>query len=415
VAWAGVIAVFSVAGCATFPLPTYEHIAQSTAARTAALNGQPVPVRTLNRAASLPGRSQAEVKKQLEALWNPKWRPGRLVNFSGLVATRYSQLDTKPGPAFRHATITVNHLGRESQINYIAAIHSGKRLPLVVASSGINATVDAKITVDILQELYDSGEFHVVHLESVTSVEHEERNGHPFGGGFPEGLLLYQTLAELRTHSNFAGEVSQVHVVGISFGGLLAGIAAHCEDELRMGVIDGAVLAFSPPLDLRQLFQNIAAFPYIHDRIHQSYLEAGLAKFEKQGIAHVDGDPKRVDFDDYIRMVAVPYVQRIYPALRAKMPEVRPIRTSDDLYAISSMRPYFSGLGVPYFFFYAYDDPVLSPDDHFHRMLADCANPLVDGILVPDGGHLGFDTLFDSPFTARASLEYFRYWSASRN
>jgi predicted alpha/beta-fold hydrolase len=351
----------------------------------------------------------------LESLWTPSRRLSHLINYNGLVATRYSQLDTKPGPAFHHGKLTVNHLGRDSEINYIAAIHSGQRLPLVVASSGINATVDAKITVDILQDLYDSGEFHVLHLESMTSVEHEERNGHPFGGGFPEGLLLYETVAELRSHSEFAGLVTQVHLVGVSFGGLLAGIAGHCEDELQRGVIDGAILAFSPPLDLRQLFQNIAAFPYIHDRIHQSYLEAGLKKFKKQGIVAVDADPKHVDFDDYVRLVAVPYVQSVHPALSAAVPGVPPVRSADDVYAISSMRPYLGQLGVPYFYFYAYDDPVLSPDDHFYRVLAECSNPLVDGILLPDGGHLGFDALFSSPFTSRAALEYFRYWSAPRH
>jgi predicted alpha/beta-fold hydrolase len=75
------------------------------------------------------------------------------------------------------------------------------------------------------------------------------------------------------------------------------------------------------------------------------------------------------------------------------------------------MRPFFGRLGVPYFYFYAYDDPVLSPDDHFMQILGNCSNPLVDGILLPDGGHLGFDTVTATRFTSRVAREYFRYWS----
>jgi predicted alpha/beta-fold hydrolase len=247
-------------GCASFPLPPFDDLAGHSAARTFALRNQAMDGRPLNRAAVLPGRSQADIKARLEGLWNPSRRLDQLVNYNGLMATRFSQLNTKPGPAFRHGTLSVQHLGQETRIEHIAAFHPGRCLPLVVGTSGINGTVDGKITVDILQDLYDSGDFHVVHLESVTSVEHEVRNQRAFAGGFPEGLLLYEALAELRARPEYAGQIAQVHLLGASFGGLLCGIAAHCEGRLQLGVVDGAVLAFSPPLDVKQLFQNIAGF-----------------------------------------------------------------------------------------------------------------------------------------------------------
>jgi hypothetical protein len=128
-------------------------------------------------------------------------------------------------------------------------------------------------------------------------------------------------------------------------------------------------------------------------------------------------DPKQLDFDGYFRKVAVPYARSIYPELKAKLPDLAPLRNDDDVYAISSLRPFLNRLGVPFFYFYAYDDPVLSPQDHFHHALAECPNPLVDGILLKDGGHLGYDTLSPGPpgFTARVAERYFRYWSASRS
>ena len=423
-------------GCASFPLEPYSKIVRDTDARTLAVrdnlrsavectsNASREPTQTalhtdrdaarpLNRAAATPARSQAQIKPQLEALWRPSFGPSRWANYNGLLATRFSQLDTVPGPAFRPGMLVVQHLGEETRVPYIAAFHTGKRLPLVVGCSGINGTVDGKITVDILQHLYDTGDFHVVHVESVTSVPHQVRNQRPFGGGFPEGLLLYECVAELRSMREFADEIDQVHILGNSFGGLLSGLAAHCEDEFREGVIDGAVLAFSPPLDLKTLFDNIAVRPIIHDRIHVSYLEDGYARMKNYiAFGPRNKDPKQLDFDDYFRTIAVPYAQSIYPELHAKFPDLPPLRNADDVYAISSMRPFLGRLGVPFFYVYAYDDPVLSPGDHFHHALVDCPNPLVDGILLKDGGHLGFDTLSDN-FTALVAERYFRYWSVS--
>ena len=151
----------------------------------------------------LPGRSQAEISVRLATLWDPSRRLDQLINYNGLLATRYSQLNTKPGPVFQHGTLIVRHLGRDVTVRYISAFHPCRRLPLVVGISGIElCTVDGKITVDILQDLYDSGDFHVIHLESLTNVEHELRNQRLFNGGFPEGLLLYETVAQLLAARN---------------------------------------------------------------------------------------------------------------------------------------------------------------------------------------------------------------------
>jgi predicted alpha/beta-fold hydrolase len=433
----GALVAAVAVGCASFPLEPYPKIVRDTDRRTRALHSnvesggehltescdkptpraveqmEPAALTSRNRAAMTAGRSQAEIKSQLKAQWRPSSAPKRWPNYNGLLATRFSQLNTKPGPAFRPGTLTVQHLGQETRVPYIAAFHAGKRLPLVVGSSGINGTVDGKITVDILQHLYDTGDFHVVHLESITSVPHQVRNQRPFGGGFPEGLLLYETVAEFRSQPEFANEIDQVHLLGISFGGLLSGIAAHCEDHFREGVIDGAVLAFSPPIDLKTLFDNIAVRSIIHDRIHESYLEEGFTRMRNYvAFGMRETDPTKLDFDDYVRNVAVPYVRSIEPALRAKFPDLRPIETGEDVYAISDLRPFLGRLGVPYFYVYAYDDPVLSPEDHFHRVLVECPNPLVDGMLLKNGGHLGYDTLSDH-FTARVAARYFRHWSPS--
>src|SRR5262249_17772283 len=97
----------------------------------------------------------------------------------------------------------------------------------------------------------------------------------------------------------------------------------------------------------------------------------------------------------------------------AEYPELGPIEEPDDLYAISSMRPFVGRLGVPYFYFHAYNDPVVSTEDHFHQVLVRCPNPLVDGILLEEGGHLGFDAVCDFPFTSRVAEQYFKYWSAN--
>ena len=51
-----------------------------------------------------------------------------------------------------------------------------------------------------------------------------------------------------------------------------------------------------------------------------------MEKFTQRGYLNVNADPKQIDFDDYVRLVTMPYVQSIYPALKAKFPDLRPIR-----------------------------------------------------------------------------------------
>ena len=402
-------------GCAAFPLQPYEKIVWDTSERTHALQRQQLPAQTVNRAAMLPGRSQGAIKPVLASLWQPSMRPSSWLNYNGLLATRYSQLDTPVGPLFQPGELTVKHLGTDARVQYVAAFHPGRRLPLVVATSGINGTVDGKITLDVLQHLYDTGDFHVVHLESVTSVNHQVRNQQPFLGGMPEGLLLYQTVEELRSRPRFADQIDQVHLLGVSYGGMLCGIAAHCEDKFRRGVVDGAVLALSPPLDLRILFDNLTANAFIHDKIRQGYVDDGVKRylqFDNFGLSH--HELHELDFDSYVTRIALPYAQKTYPAIKAEYPNLPPINDADDLYTISSMRPHLATLGVPYFFVHAYDDPVVSPGDHFDDVLRTCPNPLVDGLLLENGGHLGFDAVSSGTpgFTSRLAEQYFRYWSA---
>jgi pimeloyl-ACP methyl ester carboxylesterase len=246
----------------------------------------------------------------------------------------------------------------------------------------------------------------------LTSVGHQVRNQRPFAGGFPEGLLLYQTVAELRKRPEVADQIDQVHLLGVSFGGLLCGIAAYCEGVQQAGVVDGAVFALSPPLDLKTLFENISVLPLIHDRIHDGYVVQGRDRFvSKANLGLSERDLAELGFDSYVPKVAFPYCQKIYPELKAQFPDLKPFENPDDVYAVSSLRPFLGRLRVPYFYMFAYDDPVLSPEDHFHQMLKRCSNPLVDGMLLADGGHLGFDLVCDFPFSAYVAERYFRYWS----
>ena len=122
-------------GCSAFPLEPYSKLVRDTSDRTFVLHSRnagalppdanwiatkPVTFREdrlahlpLNRAAMLCGRSQAEIKTQFLPLWRPSLRPDCLANYNGLVATRYSQLETQPGPAFRSGELLVRHLGRD--------------------------------------------------------------------------------------------------------------------------------------------------------------------------------------------------------------------------------------------------------------------------------------------------------------
>ena len=401
------------AGCASFPLQPYHVMSVESWQRTEALRNASPPL-TANRAASLSGRSQTQVKARLKSLWHMSTTLDALVNRNGLLATRYSQLDTIPGRAFRSREIEVPHLGTMVRVRAIEAFQADRRLPLVIGVSGINGTVDGKSTVDILQSLYDSGEFHVMHLESLTSVNHQVRNQQPFLGGFPEGLLLYRVAAELRSSPDLSEQISQIHLLGLSFGGLLCGIAAHCEDKIQSGVVDGAVLALSPPMDLATLFDNLNHSPLIHDRVHRGYLKDGVRRYFRHNEFGLNaGELAHLKFDSYMRRLAFPQFQKSYARLKEECFDLATVNDADGLYAISSVRPHLDSLGVPYFFIFAYDDPVLSPADHFQRTLRACSNPLVDGLLVEHGGHLGFDLVTGYPFTSRAALEYFRYWSTT--
>ena len=90
-----------VLGCASFQLPPYPQVVQNVAERTLAIEQKHSPAVSLNRAARLNGRSQAEIKSQLEKFWNPSLRFRAWANYNGLIATRQSQFVTQPGPQFR--------------------------------------------------------------------------------------------------------------------------------------------------------------------------------------------------------------------------------------------------------------------------------------------------------------------------
>jgi predicted alpha/beta-fold hydrolase len=400
------------AGCASFDVPAYSTLLGESAARTTLVAATELAP-AANRSARLPDRSQAEIKYELATLWQPSRRPTRLPNYFGIVATAYSQLETVPAATFQSDSIEVEHLGRRIQVPYIVAINPGKRLPLVIGVSGINSDADGKFTVDVLDTLYRSGDFHVLHVGSLTSVEHNRRNRSFFTGGLPEGLLLYRIVAELRRRPEFDGQIDQVHLLGVSYAGLLCGIAAHCETMFGQGIVDGAVLAFSPPMDLKLLFHNLDQQPFIYNRVREGYLVTGTDQFIRPARADLsEQELQELTFYSYMSKVALPYAQSLYPSLKECFPALQPFRDADDLYAVSSVRPVLATLGVPFLFVLAYDDPVLSPADHFQAVLAECPNSLVDGLLVKDGGHLGFDTLC-AGFSARVADAYFRYWSVN--
>jgi hypothetical protein len=150
----------------------------------------------------------------------------------------------------------------------------------------------------------------------------------------------------------------------------------------------------------------------IHDRVLRGYLREGVDKYFRQKETGLTArELKDLDFDTYMRRLAFPMFRQYYPALKSEYPDLPEVQDPDELYRLSSMYPHLETLGAPFLTLMAYDDPVLSPADHFERPLRTCPNPLVDGIILENGGHLGFDTVTDTPFTSRVALEYFRYWT----
>lgn len=406
------VAAIAVAGCARFDVPRYSVLVRETYERSQLLASLAAP-EYCNRAARLPGHSQSAIRQEIAWLWTPSRRLGDIHNRMGLLATRFSQFETTPGKEFHAEELQVVHRGRTFRLPYLAAFHTGKRLPLVVAVSGINSTTQGKFSIDILQRLYSTGQFHVLNLGSLTSIEYNERNHQVFAGGFPEGYLLYRALEQLRSQSPYASQIEQLHLIGVSYAGLVCGIAGHCESVFQHGVIDGAILAYSPPMDLQRLFNDLAQSRIVRERVRESYLLSGTQlAAENAGLAIPPAAFENLTFESYVSRVAVPFAQRIRPELMGDFPSLPEFEDAADVYGVSSMRPFVNRLGVPFFMVAAYDDPVVSPVGHHGEILAECSNPLVDGVLVHDGGHLGFD-LVSGGYPARVAEQYFRYWSAT--
>src|SRR5206468_1634539 len=104
------------------------------------------------------------------------------------------------------------------------------------------------------------------------------------------------------------------------------GIAAHCEGVFQAGVVDGAVLAFSPPLDLKILFRNLQVLRLVREHVHNGYVVEGRERYVKRAnLGLKEKDLAELDFDSYIKKVAFPYVQSVYPLLLADFPDLKPI------------------------------------------------------------------------------------------
>jgi hypothetical protein len=141
------------------------------------------------------------------------------------------------------------------KIRGLLALHKGQKKPLVIFRMGIHGNIDEFLAERFLFKLIhqDLG-YHVLVLESLTSHGFLKLNDLITVGGFEEGLHTFYVIQKILSHQfNWADDVTEIHLAGVSMSGSGLFLAAYLDEQNQHKI--KSVQAFCPLINLQKTFE----------------------------------------------------------------------------------------------------------------------------------------------------------------
>jgi predicted alpha/beta-fold hydrolase len=322
----------------------------------------------------------------------------------------------------------------------VRAIIQNKPAPLVVVLMGIDGKADGKLGKLWPAWLENNG-YHVLTFDSTFLPQFVSISGHGVTGNLAvESERVGQIIAAFLKHGDMKSKVTQVGVVGMSYGGLEAMVLGQMSKEGRLPFLIDAIQAYSPPIRLHHTGELIDQW-YEEDRwnytlvdladklsghkpvspespvpFSDSLMRAGISAIFHLGLADVvmknDSEyklhllPTGNQFDDqYVKQdyaetwgygkfmteMCYPYWQR-----KQNLNDVKEMSDPIDLCNLVLKQGFNSEVII------AEDDPFNMPDDLTDLRSSSSTARIT---FLPTGGHLGF---VSDPWTKAKLLSLFK-------
>lgn len=307
--------------------------------------------------------------------------------------------------------------GFPKEVKVLATLQDGPA-PLAIPLLGLTMKNKDELAKLIQAQLYESG-CHVVSFDSIFRTDMGKRTMHGVAGCFEaEAEAVVKIIAAVLQHEKLKGKVTEVRLLGASYGGTLA---CHIQRQLRA---EGApfrvscALLLSPTVNMKTSARLLDEYYerdfgiYKHDRMkllplrgHEPVEAGRLVPFKpelmKAGIGYVfrdelkkvvkendklyklgilkqtqESDAGKWTFQQYVREMATPYWQS-----KGKVRDENDFWHQGDLKALLTESPWDVVTVI------ASDDP-LNDSQEVEAFKAALPNEKL--ILLPHGGHLGY-------------------------
>jgi len=131
------------------------------------------------------------------------------------------------------------------------------RRPLIIFRAGLFSNTQEFFPERfILKYLYENSDFHILFLESTTSVEFAKRNNEIIIGGYDEAFQNYAIADQIKKEKTISSKISKIHLFGISHAGpgILGAALIDQVDQVNSKLFSSAVL-FCPLVQFKETFE----------------------------------------------------------------------------------------------------------------------------------------------------------------
>ncbi|HEY3319836.1 MAG TPA: hypothetical protein VGP72_05095 [Planctomycetota bacterium] len=157
------------------------------------------------------------------------------------------------------------------EVSVSASIHDFSA-PLVVVLLGIAGRTQDNFSKLWPQWLSDAG-YHVLTFDSTFRPEFVQKCAHgPSGNLWAESNKVRDIVSAFLNEPQAQGRVSQIGIVGMSYGGLEALVLGEMANEGRLPFKVSLIRAYSPPVDLRKTAEILDDW-YVNDRFQYTLSE----------------------------------------------------------------------------------------------------------------------------------------------
>jgi predicted alpha/beta-fold hydrolase len=194
--------------------------------------------------------------------------------------------------------VTLKHVKIENQQTFklcvpgfqkpwpVRAVIQGQPAPLVVVLLGIGGRTDADFSKVWAQWYADAG-YNVLTFNSTFGTDFVEAAGKgPSGNIWSEAWAVKDIIAAFLEQPEVKGQVTNIGVVGMSYGGVQALILGQFATEGKLPFKIDAIQAYSPPADMRhtaRLLDDWYSRERWKYRLTELQYEVGMYKFNKAG------------------------------------------------------------------------------------------------------------------------------------